>query len=247
MAGRIDAVMTGVQKLGFYATPPHDCNYLPGREAVTLFADPVFPKNNRLYSALADCGFRRSGEHLYIPHCNGCSSCIPVRVPVAEFEPSRNQIRTLRRNADLAVIRRPAEFDNAHFELYRRYIAARHPQGGMDNPTPESYMEFLSSSWSDTVFFEMRRDGELVAVAVVDLMHDAMSAVYTFFEPALSDRSPGRFAVLYEIAEAARCGCRWLYLGYWIRQCRKMQYKCEYRPLEYFVDNHWQRLPPDPG
>ena len=81
------------QKLSFYATPPHSCNYLPGKNAITLFADPRFQKNTRLYSALAECGFRRSGEHLYIPHCENCSSCVPVRIPVNEFVLSRTQKR----------------------------------------------------------------------------------------------------------------------------------------------------------
>ena len=132
--------MTRVQKLGFYATPPHSCNYLPGLEAVTLFADPHFPKNTRLYSALADCGFRRSGEHLYIPHCSACTRCVPVRIPVDEFMPSRNQQRTLRRNRALTINRMPAEFDPEHFALYKRYLDSRHPGGGMDDPTPANYV-----------------------------------------------------------------------------------------------------------
>ena len=233
--------MTRVQKLGFYATPRHDCNYLPGREATTLFADPRFPKNGRLYAALAECGFRRSGEHLYIPHCGTCSACIPVRIPVAEFRRSRGQNRTWRRNADMEIRTLPAEFRPEHFALYRDYLAARHAGGGMDKPTPENFLEFLAATWSDTVFFEMRLSGQLVGVAVTDVMHNALSAVYTFFDPAFRSRSLGRFAVLFEIEEARRRGLPWIYLGYWIEQCRKMNYKNEYRPLEYYVNGEWRR------
>jgi arginine-tRNA-protein transferase len=231
--------MTRAQKIGFYATPPHDCSYLPNREAVTLFADPRFPKNTRLYTALADCGFRRSGEHLYIPHCGSCSSCVPVRIPVSRFQPSRAQKRAWRRNADLELIEQPAEFRDDHFELYRRYLQVRHPGGGMDHPTPDSYMEFLVASWSDTVFYEMRLEGRLVGVAVADIMLDALSAVYTFFDPEFNDRSLGRFAILYEIEEARRRGLDWVYLGYWIGECRKMAYKVEYKPLQRYIDNQW--------
>lgn len=233
--------MTHAQKLGFYATPPHDCNYLPGREAITLFADPRFPKNIRLYSALADCGFRRSGEHLYIPHCSNCSACVPVRVPVAEFRRSRSQNRAWRRNADLEITELPAEFRDEHFALYRRYLGARHAGGGMDSPTPESYLEFLAATWSKTVFYEMRLYGKLLAVAVADLMHDGLSAIYTYYDPEFCRRSLGRFAVLYEIEEARRRNFSWVYLGYWIRDCKKMSYKIEYRPLEYYIDNEWRR------
>jgi leucyl-tRNA---protein transferase len=236
--------MTLVQKLGFYATPPHDCSYLPDREAITLFADPRFPKNKRLYTALADCGFRRSGEHLYIPHCNNCSSCIPVRVPVAQFKPSRSQLRTWKRNSDLHVEKSEQRFRDEHFELYKKYLAHRHPGGGMDNPTPENYLEFLVASWSETEFHEIRLGDRLVGVAVMDVMDNALSAVYTYFDPAFERRSLGRYSILYEIEEARRRGLVWLYLGYWIENCRKMSYKNEYRPLQYFVDDSWHS---DPG
>jgi arginine-tRNA-protein transferase len=235
--------MSRVQKLGFYATPPHECNYLPDREAVTLFADPRFPKNTRLYSALADCGFRRSGEHLYIPHCSGCSSCVPVRIPVGEFSPTRAQLRARRRNQDLEIVARPAGFDQEHFELYRRYLGARHAGGGMDNPTAATYLEFLCATWSETVFFEMRAEGRLLAVAVTDVMQNGLSAVYSFFDPDVGRRSLGRYSILFQIEEARRRNLQWLYLGYWIKQCRKMNYKNEYRPLEYYVDNDWRRTP----
>jgi len=235
--------MTRAQKLGFYATPPHECNYLPDREAVTLFADPRFPKNTRLYSALADCGFRRSGEHLYIPHCSGCSSCVPVRIPVREFVPSRGQLRTWRHNQDVEIVRKPAAFDAEHFALYRRYLGQRHAGGGMDNPSEANYMEFLCATWSETVFFEMRVKERLAAVAVTDVMQNGLSAVYSFYDPGLCRRSLGRFSILFQIEEARRRELEWLYLGYWIKQCRKMNYKAEYHPLEYYVDNDWRRDP----
>ena len=236
--------MTSIQKLGFYATPPHACNYLPDREAVTLFADPRFPKNSRLYSALADCGFRRSGEHLYTPHCDSCASCIPVRVPVNEFKRSRNQARNWKGNADLLVKQLPAEFSEEHFALYQRYLKFRHPDGGMDNPTPDSYMEFLTASWADTFFLEIRLGKTLVAVAVTDIMDNALSAIYTFFDPELEKRSLGRYAILYQIEQSRQRGFSWLYLGYWIKRCRKMSYKAEYQPLEYYVNNQWTRNRP---
>jgi len=233
--------MTRVQRLGFYATPPHNCNYLPEQEAVTLFADPHFPKNTRLYSALADCGFRRSGEHLYIPHCSACSSCVPVRIPVNEFIPSRNQLRTIKKNRKLTINRMPAEFDQEHFTLYKRYLASRHKGGGMDDPTRENYIEFLIASWTETYFYEMRDADRLVCVAVVDYMDDALSAVYTFFDPEYAKYSLGKFSIIFEIEEARRSGRKWLYLGYWIEGCDKMEYKSEYRPMEFYINNEWKR------
>ena len=111
----------------------------------------------------------------------------------------------------------------------------------MENPTPENYMEFLTSTWADTVFYEMRRGGDLLGITVADQLDDALSAVYTFYDPALYRRSLGRFAILYLIEKAREQGLDWLYLGYWIERCRKMNYKNEYQPLEYYSDNRWQR------
>lgn len=231
--------MTSSQKLGFYATPPHRCSYLPERQAITLFADPNFPKNRQLYTALAGSGFRRSGTHLYIPHCRDCNACISVRVSAAGFRPTRSQKRTWRKNSDLTVRELPAAYDDEHFELYRRYLSHRHADGGMDNPSPEAYMDFLTASWTDTMFYEIRAGQKLVAVAVTDLMDDGLSAVYTFYDPDETARSPGRFAILYQIERAASLGLDWLYLGYWIRQSDKMRYKSEYRPQQVYINNNW--------
>lgn len=230
--------------LHFYTTPPHACSYLPGRQAVTLFADPSVAKDTAVYTLLSSHGFRRSGEHLYRPHCHTCRQCVPVRVPVAEFVPRRHQRRTLSHNADLTVTSALAVFDPEQYALYRRYLASRHPGGGMDDPSPQQYLDFLSSSWTQTEFLEMRLGGRLVAVAVIDAMADALSAVYTFYEPDMADRGLGKFSILYEIGEASRRGLPWLYLGYWIRDCRKMSYKNDYQPIEYFWDGRWTRQPP---
>ena len=229
--------------LSFYATPVHECSYLPNREAVTVFADPDYRKDTALYSVLSRYGFRRSGQHIYRPRCPSCQACVPVRVPVREFEPRRSQRRAWRANQDLQVIAREPLFEEEHFELYQRYLLSRHKGGGMDNPTPEQYMEFLASPWSDTVFYEFRLDGRLLGVTVADQLEDGLSAVYTFFDPQSSNRSLGVFAVLCSLAEARRRGLDWLYLGYWIKEARKMSYKTEYRPLEFFRNGHWMRQP----
>jgi len=231
---------TQIGRLGFYLTAPHPCSYLEEREAKALFADPEEAQDNRVYTLLSRAGFRRSGEHIYRPRCEGCQECRPVRIPIAHFAPSRAQRRTWRQNQDLQCTPRETGFVPEHFALYQRYQSSRHHGGGMDDPRPENYLSFLTATWSQTVFHEFRLADRLVAVAVVDELGDALSAVYTFFDPDLGGRSLGRFAVLQLIHLAEQRGCQWLYLGYWIRGSRKMSYKGEYRPLECYQDGHWQ-------
>jgi len=230
--------------LSFYATPMHECSYISGREAVTVFADPEFRKSTGLYSVLSRYGFRRSGQHIYRPRCPGCEACVPVRVPVRDFSPRRSQRRALQNNADLTVVPRMAAFHEEHFALYRRYLESRHKGGGMDDPSPKQYMEFLTSEWSQTVFYEFRWQGRLLGVTVADRLEDGLSAVYTFFDPSQGKRSLGVFAILWQISEARRQELDWLYLGYWIREASKMGYKTEYQPLEYFRDGRWVRPMP---
>ncbi len=227
--------------LSFYATPVHECSYLANHEAVTVFADPEFRKDTALYSVLSRYGFRRSGQHIYRPRCPTCNACVPVRVPVREFKPRRSQRRAWQANQDLQVNRREPVFDEEHFALYRRYLENRHRGGGMDNPSRDQYMEFLTSPWSETVFYEFRLHGRLLGVTVADQLEDGLSAVYTFFDPEGRHRSLGVFAVLWELDQAKRQGLDWLYLGYWIKEAPKMRYKTEYQPLEFFRSGHWVR------
>jgi len=228
--------------LAFYATPPHRCSYLPGREAITVFADPRHPKDVRLYSRLSRSGFRRSGDHIYVPACQGCRACVPVRVPVRDFRPRRSQRRIAARNATLRVAEHPGVFNEAHFQLYRRYVNVRHRGGGMDDPSRHEYLEFLCSSWCDTVFYEFRRGGDLAAIAVTDRLSDGLSAVYTFFEPSLAREGLGVYAILWQIEEAKRLGLDYCYLGYWIAQTRKMRYKAQYLPQEHYRNGGWTAI-----
>jgi len=228
--------------LGFYLTPRHECSYLPANTARTVFADPQATPDIRTQAVLLAHGFRRSGRYLYRPSCPACNACIPARIPVADFLPSRNQRRCLRLNADLHVQARRAAFDPAHFELYNRYQHSRHPGGEMAASSEKQYLEFLAGPWSDTRFYEFRLRNQLAAVAVVDNLGCALSAVYTFYEPELKQRSLGTYAVLWQVEEARRLGMKWVYLGYWIRECGKMRYKANFSPLEIFREGRWLRL-----
>ena len=235
------------RQLAFYLTTEHDCSYLDGRRASTLFVDPLARMDVVLYQALIDQGFRRSGSHVYRPACRDCDRCIPVRIPVAAFRPSRSQRRNWARNRlELDVVETRPVFDPAHFDLYLRYLDARHPAGSMaDDSSIESYCRFLIEPWGgDTRFLELRLSDRPVGIAVTDLLPHGLSAVYTFFDPDLSERGPGTFAILAQIATARALGLPYVYLGYWIEASPKMAYKANYRPLESWDGHRWSPLEP---
>ena len=231
--------MTAPERLRLFATAVHPCGYLAGHEARTVVVDPYRPKDPALYGLLARLGFRRSGASIYRPACARCSECIPVRIPVARFRPRRVHRRVRDRNRDLGVRGLPPRFDAKHFALYCRYLSARHPGGGMDNPSPEQYRDFLTSAWCDTLFLEYSLGAEVVAVSVLDRLPDALSCVYTFFDPDHGRRSLGTHAILHAIDIARRDRLEWLYLGYYVADSPKMGYKADYRPQERLVDGRW--------
>ena len=224
----------------FFATPGHPCSYFADREARTLFLDPAGPASPALYTQLSRAGFRRSGAQVYRPECAPrCRACIPVRVPVARFRPRRIHRRVRAANRDLTLRVLPARFEPAHFALYRRYLSARHAGGGMDDPSPEEYRDFLLGPWCDTAFFEHSLEGAVLAVSVIDRLADALSCVYTFFDPAHGRRSLGTYAILGAIDAARRDSLEWLYLGYYIADSPKMRYKGDFLPQERFIGGRW--------
>ncbi|MGE0622566.1 MAG: arginyltransferase [Pseudomonadales bacterium] len=229
-------------KKQFYLTPSHPCSYLPGRQARTLFLDPRETIHPSLYQALTEHGFRRSGSHLYRPRCDGCQACVPTRIPVAAFVPRRSQRRVLSRNADLSVHVEPAMFSRRYYDLYVRYIQGRHRDGDMYPPSADQFRSFLLSQWANGVFLCSYLNNELIAVAVCDQLPDGLSAIYTFFDPEHPARSLGTWSILQQIELCRRSELTHLYLGYWIRDARKMRYKLDFRPVELFVDGRWTGL-----
>ena len=226
----------------FFLTPPHPCSYLDRADAQTLFADPRRIISSDLYQTLSDNGFRRSGGHLYRPHCGSCSACVPTRVPAKSFTPSRSQRRILKRSSDLRVEVEEAKFTKRHYHLYERYINQRHADGDMFPATEDQFKSFLLSQWSASIFVSIYAGERLLSVAVTDQLARGLSAIYTFFEPSETRRSLGVLSVLKQLELCQARELDFLYLGYWIKDSDKMSYKTNYRPTELFINDRWVGL-----
>lgn len=233
-------------RLPLYLTPPHDCSYYDDREARTVFGDPRFSPDLAIQTRLAQQGFRRSGRFLYRPQCHNCSACIAARLNVATFKPDRSQRRNLRNNDELELTVQRPRCDDELLNLYNRYQQWRHPDGQMLAPGQGEYLDFLLSDWSTTRYLEMRDGDELVAIAVFDRLQDGYSAVYTFYSPEAAPRGLGTFAILKLTEMAAAEGLSHVYLGYWLPQHPKMDYKRRFRPLEVYVGGEWRELQETP-
>lgn len=224
--------------LQFYATAPYECSYLEDQVARSQVATPSHLIDSAVYSQLVHHGFRRSGTFTYRPHCDTCQACIPLRIPVQNFQPNRTQMRTWRKCKHLAVREKGLDFDAEHYALYQRYLQARHSGGGMDEDSPQQYTQFLLQSGVDTRLLEFRDGEQLIMVSIVDILDDGISAVYTFYEPKHS-ASYGIYNILWQVQLARAMGLEHVYLGYWIEQSRKMRYKTAFRGYQMLLNGQW--------
>jgi arginine-tRNA-protein transferase len=228
--------------------PVHDCSYLPGRQATSRgFVVGEMP--GAVYHRFMDAGFRRSGKLVYQPVCRGCRACVPLRVPVESFKPSKSQRRCVRRNGDLSVGVDVPEATAEKFELYRRYTSEWHgrPAGFEDEAADEgweTFESFLYDSPVETLEFCYRdAGGRLLAVGICDICPQALSSVYFYFDPAEAKRGLGTFGAVQEIEFARAQGMSHYYLGYWVLGCGAMEYKSSFRPCEILGgDGVWRVL-----
>jgi leucyl-tRNA---protein transferase len=231
----------------FYLTAPSPCPYLTGKEERKVFTHLVGERAAELNNILTHGGFRRSQSIAYRPACEGCRACISVRVIAGEFRPTRSMRRIVRRNADVASEMRPATPTSEQYAIFRGYLDSRHRDGGMADMTVLDYAMMVQDSHVETRIVEYRASsvggtGELIAVALTDVLDDGLSMVYSFFEPDAAARSLGTFMVLDHIIRAQQMGLAYVYLGYWVRGSGKMDYKGRFLPQERLAPDGWARV-----
>jgi arginyl-tRNA--protein-N-Asp/Glu arginylyltransferase len=230
----------------FYLTAPSPCPYLVGKEERKVFTHLVGERAGELNNILTHGGFRRSQSIAYRPACEGCRACVSVRVIAKDFRPTQSMRRIVRRNADIVSEMRIAVPTSEQYSIFRAYLDSRHRDGGMADMTVLDYAMMVEDSHIETRIIEYRRrkpgGGDLLAVALTDVLGDGLSMVYSFFEPDEAARSLGTLMVLDHIARAQRMGLTYVYLGYWVRDSRKMDYKSRFLPQERLTPDGWARI-----
>lgn len=236
------------RQLRFFVTAESPCPYLPDRMERKVFANLPSSGGPAVNDALTHAGFRRSQNIAYRPACETCALCVSVRIPVDRFEYGRTNRKTVNRNGDL--IRRivDAEATVEQYDLLKRYLAARHPFGGMNEMSEADFVTMIEESAVRTHIVEYRQpladglDSKLIGFALIDMLSDGLSMVYSAYDPAFDKRSLGRFMVLDHIHQARTVGLPYVYLGYWVQGSSSMDYKANYKPLEALGLFGWQPL-----
>lgn len=235
----------------FYLTPPAPCPYLTGRQERKVFTQLTGKSARALNNALTHAGFRRSQNIAYKPACDGCASCISVRILADQFVPRPSQRRIRQINGDVSAEAVANVATHEQFALLRRYLNARHAGGGMAGMDVDDYVSMVEDSAIATHLVEYRLPehgtgrGRLIAAALTDVLDDGLSMVYSFFEPELSARSLGSFMILDHIERARARALAFVYLGYWVKGSPKMSYKARFGPLEALGHDGWAPLEPE--
>ena len=238
------------RQLRFFLTAPSPCPYLPERYERKVFAHLPLSDGATVNDSLTQVGFRRSQNIAYRPACEACTACVSARIPAADYVFSRSERKAIARNEDLKRHLVEAEATMEQFDLLRRYLVTRHADGGMAEMTWPDYVAMVEDTAVRTHIIEYRMrakdggpqgvgPGDLVACALVDVMSDGLSLVYSFYDPSQTRRSLGSFVILDHVVQACLMDLPYVYLGYWVRGSEKMDYKVRFSPIELLRPDGW--------
>lgn len=230
----------------FYVTAPQVCPYLDNQIERKLFTSLTGSNTQALNNALSTQGFRRSQNVLYRPSCADCSACLSARIPVANFSMTKSEKRVLRRNQKLTREIKTPWATSEQFELFKKYVSSRHDDGGMSGMSEAEFTSMVEETSVKTILVEyLNNQSEtkhIEAVSITDVIEDGLSMVYSFYEPDLLEFSLGKYMILDHINLAKEMNLPYLYLGYWVKGSKKMDYKSQYNPIEIFLNGSWSLL-----
>lgn len=225
----------------FGLSAPFQCGYLDDKDEQLLVYLDEEPMSPVIYGKLQSQGFRRSEDYVYRPHCNSCSACQSIRIPIEQFRLSRSQRRVLNKAKSFTISMERQEQPN-YYGLFEKYVNTKHNQGVMYPASPSQLSSFSESSWMEQLFLELYDNDKLIAVAICDVTPDSLSAVYTFYDPDYQSYSIGTLMILQQINLTSKLKKSFLYLGYYIESCQKMNYKIKFKPHQINRNGIWYQF-----
>lgn len=233
-----------------FIEPQRSCSYIPTERAALEYR--MFPTLSASeLDHLISRGWRRFGVHVFRPACSACRQCVPIRVDVKKFRPSKGQRKTQRRNQHVRVSLHHPSVTREHLRLYNAWhedMTARR-NWPLQQSSPSEYAEgFLSGDFPSGRELRYFDGEELIGVGLIDQLPQALSSAYFYHAPSWRPWGPGTFSLLCEIELARRLDLDYVYLGYWIGACASMSYKNRFVPYEILTGRpaddespHWTR------
>lgn len=219
------------------------CPYLADQVARMPLRFPMVNLSDLQAQELLESGFRRSGRFLYETACPKCNACEAIRVNVESFQPNRSQRRALKKgNSVLDMEIGIPMVDKTRVRLFNKHRNLRglNRNGGVVDE--EEYGMFLVESCLQTFEMAYYHDGQLIGVAICDLAENAVSAVYTFFDPEYSHLSPGTYSIMKQVEFCRDQELQFLYLGYFVAGSPHMSYKQRFKPHERYQRGVWKNF-----
>jgi leucyl-tRNA---protein transferase len=231
-----------LSEISWYLSNEHPCPYIDGNLSTNVFCQDE-NLNALSYEVLQEQGFRRSGKTFYRPQCSGCNACIPIRIKALDFKASKSQRKVRNKNQDIQIVWSTLTSDEEHLDLYNRYQDEIHQ--GMMSANKDGFEEMFSHEGYIVSEIQFRVDNKLIGVSIIDLGINSMSSVYFYYDPEYRERRLGIYSVLIEIQYCIEKNLDFWYGGYTIANCKKMEYKNQFKPAEYFYNKQWQNALPD--
>lgn len=225
----------------FFQTKPMKCSYLSERFEKRLIMSIKYNKDNHVINKLTTLGFRRNLDFMYLPICNNCSECISSRISVTNFRASKSQKRNLKRNSHFRFVKMIDNAKKKRYENFQEYISTRHEGSQMQKMTQQEFSNFLYNTPTESSIFDLiDESNNIVASILLDQLDNGMSAVYSFYKPKYLRDGLGIYLILKAIEQVKLENKKYLYLGYWVKNSRKMNYKIQFDNLQIFTDGSWK-------
>lgn len=225
----------------FFQTKPIKCSYLNERFEKRLIMSIKYQKDKNVINKLTTLGFRRNLDFMYLPICNNCSECISSRILVQNFKASKSQKRNLKRNSHFRFVKMVDNAKKNRYENFQEYISTRHEGSQMQKMTQQEFSNFLYNTPTESSIFDLiDKSNNLVASILLDQLDNGMSAVYSFYKPKYLRNGLGIYLILKAIEQVKLENKKYLYLGYWVKNSKKMNYKIQFNNLQIFTEGSWK-------
>ena len=216
-----------------------NCPYIGSKIETRAFINlSDYPES---HDQLAEIGFRRVENWAYKPICHNCNQCIPLRISCKKFKPNQNQRRCISKKLIRNIL--PCLAKKEHFQLFKKYQKERHKNGLMSKMTWDNYSNMINLTPINSMVFEYKNsENKLLGVILIDIQRDGLSAVYSFFDSTYKKVSIGKYMIIDLINFVKDNKLNYLYLGYFIKNNDKMNYKNEFQPNEIFMNGEWSEF-----